>query len=318
MCTLALSFDNDGPFGPFVRFTALFDRQSASEYVRDRSTKVTITGTGSPIPSATRAGPGVLVETGGLSLQFDAGRSTLERLTAAGVNVTDLDAVFATHHHSDHMVGLPDIVMTRWLAPGGLAHPLPIVVPDGPTVEFLDRMLYPWEADLAVRAEHSGLTTRPEFDVVAFDSTDQLAVAWEAGGVVVRAHEVRHEPVCPAVGYRIETDDGVIAISGDTLVCDEVAELASGARVLVHEAMLFEFIEQVPAEAHYIMEYHADTRLLGAQVAELGVETLVLTHLIPEPATPELRDQYVSNIRAGGFTGELLVADDLDTITIGE
>ncbi|MFK7919873.1 MAG: MBL fold metallo-hydrolase [Ilumatobacter sp.] len=281
------------------------------------ATTVTITGTGSPIPSPTRAGPGVLVEAGGLRLQFDAGRSTLERITAAGVNIAELDALFVTHHHSDHLVGLPDIVMTRWVTSGGRpTEPLPVVVPHGPTVEFLDRMLDPWEADLEVRAAHTGSETRPEFDVIAFDSTDAGGVVWESGGVTVRAREVRHEPVCPAVGYRIETDDGAVVISGDTLVCDEVAELAQGARVLVYEAMLFEFIQAQPEPAHFIMDYHADTRLLGAQAAELGVEMLVLTHLIPEPTTPELATQYVDTIRAGGFAGELVIANDLDTITL--
>jgi len=280
-------------------------------------TKVTITGTGSPIPSPTRAGPGVLIEAAGLRVQFDAGRSTLERLTAAGINIAELDALFVTHHHSDHLVGLPDIVMTRWVtSPGGTSEPLQVVVPDGPTVEFLDRMLSPWEADLEVRASHTGSGTRPEFDVIAFDSTDPGGIVWESSGVTVRAREVRHEPVCPAVGYRVETDNGAVVISGDTLVCDEVAELAQGARVLVYEAMLFEFIERLPEPTHFIMDYHADTRLLGAQAAELGVETLVLTHLIPEPTTPELAEQYVDTIRAGGFAGELVIANDLDTIIL--
>ena len=280
---------------------------------------MTITGTGSPIPSPTRAGPGVLIEAAGLRLQFDAGRSTLERLTAAGINIAELDALFATHHHSDHLVGLPDIVMTRWVtSAGGTSGPLQVVVPDGPTVEFLDRMLYPWEADLDVRASHTGSSTRPEFDVIAFDSNDPGGIVWESGGVTVRAREVRHEPVSPAVGYRVETDDGAVVISGDTVVCDEVAELAQGARVLVYEAMLFKFIERLPEPTHFIMDYHADTRLLGAQAAELGVETLVLTHLIPEPTTPELTDQYVDTIRAGGFAGELVIANDLDTVILDE
>src|SRR5687768_7745139 len=102
-------------------------------------TSVTITGSGTPVPSATRAGPGVLVRTGDLSLQFDAGRSTVQRLAACGVRPDDLDAVFITHHHSDHLTGMQDLVLTRWTAPGITARAsLPIVAPTGPSVSFLE------------------------------------------------------------------------------------------------------------------------------------------------------------------------------------
>ncbi|MDE0188575.1 MAG: MBL fold metallo-hydrolase, partial [bacterium] len=65
-------------------------------------TSVTITGTGMPVPSPYRAGPGVLVQSHGVALQVDAGRATTMRLAALGVSPVDLDAVFVTHHHSDH------------------------------------------------------------------------------------------------------------------------------------------------------------------------------------------------------------------------
>ena len=208
------------------------------------TTKVTITGTGHPVPSVRRAGPGVLVEAEGLALQFDAGRQTLQRLIAAGVTTRDLDAVFVTHHHSDHLTGLPDLVMTRWVMDRrDRGTRLPIVCPEGPAVTFLERMLDPWEDDLEVRSLHAQRTSRPEYDIVAFDSSVAGGVVWQSGDVTVKAAEVRHDPVPNAVGFRIETPDGVVVISGDTLVCDEVAQLAAGADVLVYEAMLFELVE---------------------------------------------------------------------------
>lgn len=106
-------------------------------------------------------------------------------------------------------------------------------------------------------------------------------------------------------------------ITGDTLVCDEVAELASGADVLVYEAMRFEPIERLPEHRHFVLDYHADTRLIGAQAAVLGISTLVLTHLIPPPDGPGESTAFVDDIRSGGFTGELVVADDLDEVVLG-
>jgi ribonuclease Z len=284
------------------------------------ATEVIITGTGNPGPSANRAGPGVLVRYGDISMQFDAGRSTVQRLAGAGQSLLKLTVFFATHHHSDHLTGLQDLVMSRWLMDRtDETDPLPLVVPEGPCVKFAERMLDPWGEDLAIRREHTGRTRGPAYEVVSFPypETGQLAQVWSQGDVRVLAGQVRHEPVHPAVGFRIETPDGVVAITGDTLVCDEINVLAEGADVLVYEAMLFEAIETEPSYRHFIMDYHADTRLIGAQAQALGVPNLVLTHLIPPPETPELRQAYMETIRAGGYTGDLAVADDLHTVTLG-
>jgi len=99
-------------------------------------------------------------------------------------------------------------------------------------------------------------------------------------------------------------------------VCDEVAELAAGADVLIYEAMRFELIEALPTERQFVLGYHADTRLIGRQAAELGVGTLILTHLIPAPRSNEDRERFVDDVRGGGFEGELIVADDLTTVTL--
>ena len=282
------------------------------------ATTVTITGSGTPVPSADRAGPGVLVEVGDLALQFDAGRNTLARLVAAGVAPGDLDAVFVTHYHSDHLVGLQDLVLTRWVMDrGDDAGPLTIVAPAGPTADYCRVLPRAWEADLDVRSRHNHRPHDALVEVDAFDVPPEPVLVWEADDVRVLAGPVRHEPVEGAVGYRVETPDGVVAISGDTVVCDEVAALAAGADVLVYEAIRFEPIEQRPPHLRFILDYHADSRLIGAQAAELGVDTLVLTHLIPAPTTDAERQDYVDDIRGAGFTGQLVVADDLDAVVLG-
>lgn len=302
------------------------------------TTEVIITGIGCPIPTADSAGPGVLIRyrppaneaasdaTAGdadqpLSLQFDAGRSTVMRLMGAGSGPNDVDAVFLTHHHSDHCTGLQDLVLTRWvMARGAVLPPLPIVCPEGPAVSFVERMLDAWDNDLAVRKEHAGRTDDPEIDLVGFPLPDypgEPVAVCSMGNVVVKAGQVRHEPVHPAVGYRIETPDGVVAITGDTLVCDEVATLAAGADVLVYEAMRFSVISQAPPGRHFILDYHADTTLIGAQAAALGTPHLVLTHLIPPPTGREDEDLFAADVRSGGFEGELTVARDLTTVVLG-
>ena len=114
----------------------------------------------------------------------------------------------------------------------------------------------------------------------------------------------------------METPDGVVAISGDTLVCDEVAVLATGADVLVYEAMRFSEIRKVPEHRRFILDYHADTVLIGAQAEALGVPTLVLTHLIPAPTCDADEQVFVGDVRSGGYTGEVVVASDLTSVTL--
>ena len=285
------------------------------------TTSVTTTGTGTPIPDGNRAGPGALVRYNDITLQFDAGRSTVQRLAGADLWIPDLTAVFITHHHSDHVSGLTDLFLTHWnmdREDGGT--PLPIIAPEGDSTEYIKTLLHGWDADIQVRLDHAGRVHHPKLDLRSFPVPDTVTEVWRPDGVddvVVSAMQVRHEPVKGAVGYRVDTPDGSIAISGDTKVCDEVAELAEGVDVLVYEAMRFSFYDDLPPHRHYVMDYHADTKLIGAQAAELGVPTLVLTHLIPGPKTDEDRQLFIDDVRSGGYEGELIVADDLHTTTIG-
>lgn len=283
------------------------------------TTTVTVTGTGTPLATADRAGAGVLVRYGDVHLQFDAGRATTPRLLAAGSSPASLSALFLTHYHSDHLVGLQDVVLSHWtMDVYDEAEVLPIVAPNGPTTRFCHRMLDLWDDDLAVRALHNKRAPQPKIEIIGFDTPPEPTEVWAADGVRVLAGPVRHEPIEGAVGYRVETPDGVIAISGDTLVCDEVAALSTGADVVVYEAMRMDVIAARPPDKRYIMHYHADTRLIGRQMADLDIPVVMLTHLIPAPADDEGRHDFVTEVREGGFTGELLVCDDLDSVEVSK
>lgn len=281
------------------------------------TTTVTITGTGTPLATHDRAGAGVLVRHGDVHLQFDAGRATVPRLLGAGSSPASLSALFLTHYHSDHLVGLQDVVLSHWtMDVYDEFGRLPIVAPNGHTTQFCERMLDIWHEDLAVRSLHNKREPRPKIDLVGFDTPEAPTEVWSAGDVRVIAGPVRHEPIEGAVGYRVETPDGVVAISGDTLVCDEVAALAEGADVMVYEAMRMDVIAKRPADKQYIMHYHADTRLIGAQMAELGIPKLMLTHLIPAPANPAEEQPFIDEVRQGGYEGEIMVCSDLDSVEL--
>lgn len=286
------------------------------------TTHVTLTGTGVPHPSPGRAGPGALVRYGDIALQFDAGRATVLRLAEAGCEPHALTALFVTHTHSDHLTGLADVVMTRWIT--GLLHPappLPIVAVAGSAASFVDRMLEPYEDDIAIRMEHVQ-PTPPSYDLQPISATLAPTAVWESddGSVRVEAVAVHHEPVENAVAFRVTTPDGVVVISGDTRVCDEVRDLSRGADVLVHEACrtssMAKSIAGTPFER--IFDYHADTVALGALARDAGVRHLVLTHLIPSPTDDAGAEAFASDVRAGGYEGPLTVGDDLTTVVVSD
>jgi ribonuclease Z len=285
------------------------------------TTEVILTGTGVPHPAPGRAGAGTLVRTGQVAVQVDAGRATTLRLAEAGTHPARLDALFLTHVHSDHVHDVPDLTMTRWLSQKiRSTGPLPIVAPDGPTARFVRRMLAAFDDDIAIRMANAD-TAPPQFDLTAFPVEPAPRQVWHSadGTVAVDAVQVHHGPVTGAVAYRVRTPDGTVVISGDTIVCDEVADLAAGADVLVHEACrataLASYLAGAALEA--IARYHADTVALGALAGKAGVGHLVLTHLSPPPQDTASAAAFEADIRHGGYRGPVTVGEDLTRIALG-
>ena len=283
------------------------------------TTDIIITGTGTPRPTAGVAGPGVLVRHGTTLLQFDVGRNTVGRLVDGGIEPHDVGTVFVTHHHSDHLVGLVDLVMTRWIMHHNDHRPLTVVPPRGPSLSYVESMLDPWADDLTIRMEHLGRNDRPDPVIHPFEAPTMPTEIWAQGEVRVLAVTVHHEPVTPSVAFRVETPDGAVVISGDTRVCDEVGELSRGAQVVVHEVIRTDFLRPFFGDAQHletIADYHADSVALGAMAKRFEIPHLVLTHLIPCPTTDAQRESYVDDLSRGGYTGQVTVASDLTTITI--
>lgn len=285
------------------------------------TTTVTLTGTGVPHPSPGRAGPGALVRTGDFVLQFDAGRGTVLRLADAGTGPHELTALFVTHVHSDHLVDLADVAMTRWIQQQlHRTGPLTVYAAEGHAAEFVRHMFDVYADDIAVRVSHVN-APHPEVKLNVFAAPVAPTQVWASddGTVTVDAVAVRHEPVVDAVAYRINTPDGVVVISGDTRVCGEVEQFAAGADVLVHEACRATALQEAVAGTVFekIFSYHADSVPLGALAERAKVQHLVLTHLIPSPLTEKEERGFEKDVRRGGYTGRVTVGRDLMSFELG-
>ena len=285
------------------------------------TTIVTLTGTGIPNIAPGRAGAGVFVKHNDIVVQFDAGRATCNRLIEAGLKLADLDAVFITHIHSDHVFGLAELVLSRWIETqfDKEATPLPIYAPSGGAARFVKRMLEPYEEDTHIRREHTG-SREVILDAHEFPATFTQSEIWasEDRSVIVEAVAVHHEPVPDAVAYRVTTPDGFVVISGDTRVCQEVEDFSRNANVLVHEAFrrapLEPFMENFP-RINSILDYHSDSILLGGLAQRAQVQTLLLTHLGPPPNNEADEKEFSNDIKTGGYTGNCLVGRDLMSVT---
>src|SRR4051794_13852392 len=167
--------------------------------------KLTLLGTGSPIPDANRAGPATLVQAGGLHLLVDCGRGVLMRLVAAGLLPPMLHRVLLTHLHSDHITDFNDVLTMRW-AMSPMPNPLVVTGPPG-TSTFVDRTIAMLTDDIGYRiAHHDDLDDPPQCDV-----TEVLdGVVLDENGVRVTAVPTDHRPVTPTVGYRIEHEGRAI------------------------------------------------------------------------------------------------------------
>jgi len=272
--------------------------------------RVTTLGTGNPLPDPNRAGAATLVEAGGHRLLVDCGRGVLLRLAAAGTGPGQLSAVLLTHHHSDHITDLNDVITSTWVGQFAEAA-LRIVGPPG-TQALVDRTLAMLEEDIGYRlAHHEDLTWSPQVEV-----TEVLeGPALDLGGVTVTAAPTDHRPVTPTVGYRIEYDGRSVVCAGDTVPCEGLDRLCQGADAYVQTVARRSAVEAVPVPRFQdILDYHSTLEQAADTAARNGVGTLVLTHLIPAPA-PGSEQEWIDEA-AAGFSGPIVLCEDLTTVEV--
>ena len=271
---------------------------------------IVLTGTGSPLPDANRAGPSTLVKAGDTHLLVDAGRGVVMRMTGGGSLPAFLAAVLVTHLHSDHVCALNDVITPHWVMTQGNAT-LQIYGPVG-TAQFVERQIAALEADIAYRIEHhEPLTEGPKVEVTELEPGD----SFDINDVSITTAATEHAPVRPTIGYRLEHEARVAALVGDTIPCAGVDALAANADVYVQTVIRRDLVERIPNEMMQdILDYHSGVIEAAQTAARVGAKRLALTHMVPAP-TPEQYPAWIARA-ADHFDGEIVLGDDLTTITI--
>jgi ribonuclease Z len=267
--------------------------------------KITLLGTGSPLPDPNRAGPSTLVQAGGANLLFDCGRGVLMRLAGSLTPVSQLTGLLLTHLHSDHLTDLNDVITTHWITTPGPTT-LRVFGPAGTArvVEATMRML---EHDIAYRrSHHADLGWDPVVEVGEVEPGDRF----DLGPVSVVVGRTDHRPVEPTVGYRIEHDGRSVVIAGDTIPCEGLDALCTGADAYVQTAIRADIVRQIPnARIQDILDYHSSVEQAAATAARAGVKALVLTHYVPPPPPGGL--EAWRELVAPHFGGTVVLGDDL-------
>jgi len=277
-----------------------------------QTTQVVILGTGTPNPDPDRSGPGVAIVAGGRAYLVDAGPGIVRRATQAArdrrldaLEAKRLGIAFITHLHSDHTVGLPDLIHTSWGAER--VEPFQLYGPPG-IVAMADHLTKAWRADIALRTEGTQPSTPNGWRIRA--TTVRPGVVFRDSNVAVQAVPVPHTTWRYAFGYRFQTRDRVIVVSGDTRPTDAIADACAGCDVLLHEVYSAKRLEARTADwQRYHKGSHTSTVELAAIASRARPKLLVLYHQLYWGATD---DDLLAEIRAAGYQGPIVAARDLE------
>lgn len=276
------------------------------------SLTVILLGTGvGPSVNLQQYGESILVEAGGERFLFDCGRGAMFRLKQAGVPLGSITRVFLTHLHSDHILALPDLLLTGW-AVGKRAGPLEVWGPAG-TRDMMDHLQQAFAFDIHVRRDVDEHFPAPGIMVVSHDI--QEGVVFDEHGVTVTAFLVDHGPVRPAFGYRVDYRGRSVVLSGDTRVSENLIRHAQGVDVLIHEVIDPDALRTRPDRPSAevvaaIIAHHTTPEEAGGVFTHVHPRLAVYSHA---PTTERVLAQTRRT-----YAGPLQGAEDLLTIVIGD
>ncbi len=274
--------------------------------------RVTLLGTGSPMPAMKRFGPGVLVQAGGKNLLIDAGRGVTQRLLQAGLKLGAVHALFLTHLHSDHVVGIPDLWLTGWLEASYAQRsgPFRVYGPAG-SQNLMDGLVRAYDWDIKARIADQKLDPANLQPLV---TEFKQGVIYEQDGVKVTAFDVDHGDLLrPAFGFRVDYAGRSVTVSGDTRFSENLIRHAEGTDLLIHQVAAVR--EELLANPVFkvILDHHTKPDEAGALFSRVKPRLAVYYHfvLLGTPKVPAVTEQDVVEMTRKTYSGPLMVGEDL-------
>lgn len=277
-----------------------------------QDTKLVVLGTGTPNADPERSGPALAVVRGARSYLIDAGPGIVRRASAAaarhGLSALEppqLRTLFLTHLHSDHTVGLPDVILSAWT----LERDVPLVVYGPPgTKAMVEHLQAAYAADIRNRIDGLEPANTEGWKVTVHEIVPGLVL--DDGNLRVTAFAVPHGDWEVAFGYRFDAPDRSIVVSGDTRASDAVVTACNGCDLLVHEVYSAERFRTRPPEwQRYHRNAHTSTEELALLATRARPTQLLLYHQLYW-GTDDVG--LLAELRQAGYAGRARAARDLE------
>ncbi len=273
-------------------------------------TKVVLLGTGNPNANPERMGTSIAVIANSRSYLVDFGPGVMRRASEAFKNgieelaMPNLTYAFATHLHSDHTLGLSDLIFTPWVLDRD--EPLELYGPSGIN-DMARHSLKAYSEDIKIRTTGGQPHNKTGYKV----NTHRIrpGILLKEDDLTITAFRVKHGKVEEAYGYKFETDDKTIVISGDTAPSESIVAQCNGCDMLFHEVYSLEKFQQKPPEwKAYHSTYHTSTEELAEMANRTKPKQLILYHQLFWGATEE---ELLKEIRRY-YSGVVISGKDLD------
>lgn len=284
--------------------------------------KVTLLGTGTPIVNINRFGMSTLVEAGNQKLLFDVGRGAVIRLHQIQIPLRDINSIFFTHMHSDHLTGFPDLYASAPLPTddGRSKAPISIYGPVG-IDNFARGIEKAFTANNEIRLK-GGETNEPATKISDHFLPEKGGVVYNKDGVKVTAFLVDHGHVEPAYGFRVDYAGHAVVLSGDTTYSSNLVKQAKGVDLLVHSLSIGsrELEKAYPDYVQHFYSYLANTEKLGQVLNETKPKDAVISHIslyskgnIGRASEKEILSRVSEN-----YKGKFLLGQDLMSFVIND
>jgi ribonuclease BN (tRNA processing enzyme) len=278
--------------------------------VAESRTQIVFLGTGTPNADPDRSGPAVAIVVNDQPYLVDFGPGVVRRASLGlrngitGLALSKLTRAFVTHLHSDHTAGYPDLILTPWVL--DRKEPLEVYGPHG-LKAMTHHMLAAYKEDIDMRLHGLEHANADGYKVIAHEI--RPGVIYKDANVTVKAFLVRHGSWKEAFGYRFETPDRTIVVSGDTAPSESVVENCNRCDVLIHEVYSQAgFATRTPAWQEYHSHFHTSSKELAELATRAKPGLLILYHQLFWDMTEE---SLLAEIRRG-YDGKVVSAHDLD------